>query len=84
METPFLAFRYADKRNTFQVVRVIKYSSKEIIADLRFTLFWSGFSPIREGEFKIGYDTFRRKYKSIEKMSPALKIKLVEGIFRAP
>lgn len=83
MKTPFWAFRYETKRKSFEIVRVIEYSSKGIKIDRRIGSVFYGTAPIQKKDRYIGYSSFKRNYIHIKKVSNKIKRNLLKSVMRS-
>ena len=81
MKTPFWAFRFATKRKMFEIVRVVKYSSKGVKTDLRVGSLFYGLSALQRKEQDFSYSAFKKNYIDIKKLRDPYKHNLIESIF---
>lgn len=81
MKTPFWAVRHASQRKTFEVVRVINYSSSKVVIDRRVGTLYYGPTNIMEKHKEISYSAFKKNYKSINTLPDEFKYNLLKSAF---
>lgn len=77
---PFWAFKWATKRTPFEIVRVVEYSSKGVAIDRKIGSIFSGSARVQKKQQVIGYNTFRRRYYSVEKLERLAKTRLIRTV----